>query len=113
MAPSAATALAHPKVPTKPGQASVDSYHVVSSQQAFDLEHEYAAHNYHPLPIVFAKAKGVHVWDPEVRYHPHTPSGARSVCIARIPRSGFWGATNLMSTTSLTPPCACAGKPIH
>ncbi|KAJ3342269.1 ornithine aminotransferase [Gonapodya sp. JEL0774] len=29
------------------------------------LEHEYSAHNYHPLPVVFSKAKGVHVWDPE------------------------------------------------
>lgn len=37
----------------------------VSSQQAIDYENEYSAHNYHPLPVVFSKAKGAHVWDPE------------------------------------------------
>ncbi len=25
----------------------------------------YAAHNYHPIPIVYSRAKGCHVWDPE------------------------------------------------
>jgi len=29
------------------------------------MEHEYGAHNYHPLPVVFSKAEGVYVWDPE------------------------------------------------
>lgn len=27
------------------------------------LEEEYGAHNYHPLPVVLEKGKGVHVWD--------------------------------------------------
>lgn len=36
-----------------------------TSKQAVDLEHQYSAHNYHPLPVVFAKAKGAKVWDPE------------------------------------------------
>ena len=40
--------------------------HATSSELAMTYEHEYAAHNYHPLPIVFSKALGVHVWDPEV-----------------------------------------------
>ncbi|CUS07283.1 unnamed protein product [Tuber aestivum] len=39
--------------------------HAASSELAMKYEHEYAAHNYHPLPIVFSKAQGVHVWDPE------------------------------------------------
>ncbi len=26
-------------------------------------EHKYGAHNYHPLPVVLEKGKGVHVWD--------------------------------------------------
>ncbi|RAL60959.1 hypothetical protein DID88_010055 [Monilinia fructigena] len=40
-------------------------YHSTSSESAIHDEHEYAAHNYHPLPIVFARASGSTVWDPE------------------------------------------------
>lgn len=35
----------------------------ISSQQAIDLENNYGAHNYHPLPVVLAKGEGVYVWD--------------------------------------------------
>ncbi|SDW79763.1 ornithine--oxo-acid transaminase [Lutibacter oricola] len=35
------------------------------SQQAIDLENEYGAHNYHPLPVVLSKGEGVFVWDVE------------------------------------------------
>ena len=28
-----------------------------------DLENQYCAHNYHPLPVVLSRGKGVHVWD--------------------------------------------------
>lgn len=38
---------------------------MISSEQAISLENEYGAHNYHPLPVVLAKGKGVHVWDPD------------------------------------------------
>ena len=37
----------------------------VSSQEAIKLEEKYGAHNYHPLPVVIAKAQGAKVWDPE------------------------------------------------
>ncbi len=40
-------------------------YGNVSSEQAMELEKKYGAHNYHPLPVVIAKGKGVFVWDPE------------------------------------------------
>ena len=36
-----------------------------SSQQAIDLEDNYGAHNYHPLPVVLSKGEGVYVWDVE------------------------------------------------
>lgn len=49
----------------KPARAS--KYHAASSDEAIHAEHTYAAHNYHPLPIVFAKALGTKVWDPEGR----------------------------------------------
>ncbi len=34
-----------------------------TSEQLIALEDKYGAHNYHPLPVVLAKGKGVHVWD--------------------------------------------------
>ncbi|EPS98909.1 hypothetical protein FOMPIDRAFT_1125620 [Fomitopsis schrenkii] len=39
----------------------------ISSAEVIHLEHEYGAHNYHPLPVVFESAKGAKVWDPEGR----------------------------------------------
>lgn len=38
---------------------------MISSKVAIELEDKYGAHNYHPLPVVLAKGKGVFVWDPE------------------------------------------------
>ncbi|WP_322966263.1 ornithine--oxo-acid transaminase [Psychroflexus longus] len=38
---------------------------VKSSQQAIDLEDQYGAHNYHPLPAVLTRGEGVFVWDVE------------------------------------------------
>ncbi|MHB1147195.1 MAG: ornithine--oxo-acid transaminase [Lutibacter sp.] len=35
----------------------------ISSQQAIDLENNYGAHNYHPLPVVLTRGEGVYVWD--------------------------------------------------
>lgn len=37
----------------------------LSSADLIRMEHEYAAHNYHPLPVVFDRANGAKVWDPE------------------------------------------------
>ncbi len=36
-----------------------------SSEEAIALENKYGAHNYHPLPVVLAKGKGVYLWDIE------------------------------------------------
>lgn len=36
-----------------------------SSNQLIALEEKYGAHNYHPLPVVLAEAKGVFMWDVE------------------------------------------------
>ncbi|MEY4108231.1 MAG: aminotransferase, partial [Bacteroidota bacterium] len=32
------------------------------TQELIELEERYGAHNYHPLPVVLSKGKGVHVW---------------------------------------------------
>jgi ornithine--oxo-acid transaminase len=37
----------------------------MTSQEAMAMEQKYGAHNYHPLPVVLTKGKGVHVWDLE------------------------------------------------
>ena len=37
----------------------------LTSQKAIDLESNYGAHNYHPLPVVLRKGDGVYVWDVE------------------------------------------------
>ena len=36
-----------------------------SSQKAINLENEFGAHNYHPLPVVLERGEGVFVWDVE------------------------------------------------
>lgn len=37
----------------------------ISSAHAIELEHHYGADNYHPLPVVLERAKGVEMWDCE------------------------------------------------
>lgn len=38
---------------------------ISSSKQAIELENQFGAHNYHPLPVVLAKGEGVFLWDVE------------------------------------------------
>lgn len=52
-----------------PSAASESRFHATSSSSAIELENKFAAHNYHPLPIVFARAQGVNVWDPEGKHY--------------------------------------------
>ena len=37
----------------------------MNSQKFIELEDRYGAHNYHPLPVVLKKGKGVYLWDVE------------------------------------------------
>ena len=37
----------------------------ISSKQLMDKEHEFGAHNYHPLGVVLSKGEGAYVWDVE------------------------------------------------
>jgi len=39
------------------------------SEQMMHKESEFGAHNYHPLPVVFSRASGVNVWDPEGKHY--------------------------------------------
>jgi ornithine--oxo-acid transaminase len=45
----------------------VDNKSSISSQQIFEREEKYGAHNYHPIPVALSRGKGVHVWDVEGR----------------------------------------------
>lgn len=38
---------------------------MITSKEAISLEDKYGAHNYHPIPVVISRGKGVYVWDPE------------------------------------------------
>jgi ornithine--oxo-acid transaminase len=37
----------------------------MDSNSLMNLENQYGAHNYHPLPVVLEKGEGIYVWDPE------------------------------------------------
>jgi ornithine--oxo-acid transaminase len=39
--------------------------HQSLSDKAIEIENEFGAHNYHPLPVVLNRGKGVHIWDLE------------------------------------------------
>jgi len=38
---------------------------ITSPDQVIKMEEKHGAHNYHPLPVVLKRGKGVHVWDVE------------------------------------------------
>ena len=49
----------------------------MDSKSLMELENNYGAHNYHPLPVVLEKGIGVHVWDCEgKKYFDFLFSGA-------------------------------------
>ncbi|MEJ7611300.1 MAG: ornithine--oxo-acid transaminase [Ferruginibacter sp.] len=50
-----------------------------ATQHYLDLEDRYGAHNYHPLPVVLSKGKGVHVWDVEWKRYFDFLSGYSAV----------------------------------
>lgn len=43
----------------------VETTHHTQSERLMHLEELYGAHNYHPLPVVLDRGKGVYVWDVE------------------------------------------------
>ncbi|ERL85471.1 ornithine aminotransferase, mitochondrial [Dendroctonus ponderosae] len=44
---------------------SREQLRLISSKEVIEKEDKYAAHNYHPIPAVLSKGKGVFVWDVE------------------------------------------------
>lgn len=50
-----------------------------STEWYLELEEAYGAHNYHPLPVVLSRGKGVHVWDVEGKQYFDFLSGYSAV----------------------------------
>jgi ornithine--oxo-acid transaminase len=44
-----------------------------------ELEEQYGAHNYHPIPVVLSRGNGVHVWDVEGRQYYDFLSGYSAI----------------------------------
>ena len=74
-----------------------------ASQYYFDLESKYGAHNYHPLPVVLSKGKGVHLWDVEGKKYFDFLSGYSAVnqghCHPRIMQAFLEQAQQLTLTS--------------
>lgn len=49
------------------GNIAFSRYHASTTEEAIEDERIYAAHNYHPLRVVFSRGSGTSVWDPEGR----------------------------------------------
>ncbi|MBL0271225.1 MAG: ornithine--oxo-acid transaminase [Chitinophagaceae bacterium] len=52
---------------------------VSSAQYYLQLEEQYGAHNYHPIPVVLNRGKGVHVWDVDGKQYYDFLSGYSAV----------------------------------
>lgn len=49
------------------------------TQYFLDLEEKYGAHNYHPLPVVLKRGKGIYVWDVDDKQYMDFLSGYSAV----------------------------------
>jgi len=48
---------------------SMNNVSLKKSAYYIELENQYGAHNYHPIPVVIERGEGVHVWDVEGRMY--------------------------------------------
>lgn len=51
----------------------------MNSSHYLSLEEKYSAHNYHPLPVVLTRGKGVYVWDVEGKQYYDFLSGYSAI----------------------------------
>jgi ornithine--oxo-acid transaminase len=73
------------------------------TQYFLDLEERHGAHNYHPLPVVLEKGKGIHVWDVDGKKYFDFLSGYSAVnqghCHPRIIEAMVTQASKLTLTS--------------
>ena len=53
------------------------------SAYLMELEEQYGAHNYHPLPVVLEKGRGVHVWDVDGKQYFYKDGNLEKTAIVR------------------------------
>lgn len=74
-----------------------------STRHYLELEDKYGAHNYHPLPVVLKKGRGVHVWDVDDRRYYDFLSGYSAInqghCHPRIMEAFMAQAQDLTLTS--------------
>ena len=73
-----------------------------SSQELIEIEEKYGAHNYHPLPVVLSKGKGVYVWDVEEKQYFDFLSAYSAVNQGHCHPKIIKALTNQASTLTLT-----------
>ena len=71
MATKTKTAKAPAKKAAKPAAKKVQPKAKITavSKRYMAMEEKYGAHNYHPLPVVLERGKGIYVWDVEGNKH--------------------------------------------
>jgi ornithine--oxo-acid transaminase len=73
------------------------------SQYFLEKEEKYGAHNYHPLPVVLSRGKGVHVWDVDNKLYYDFLSGYSAInhghCHPRIMETFMEQAQKLTLTS--------------
>lgn len=73
-----------------------------NSEYFIDLESRYGAHNYHPIPVVIARAKGAEMWDVEGRKYFDFLSGYSAVNQGHCHPHIIKALTEQASTLTLT-----------
>jgi ornithine--oxo-acid transaminase len=74
----------------------------ITSKQAINLEDNYGAHNYHPLPVVLSKGEGVYVWDVEGKKYYDFLSAYSAVNQGHCHPKIIEALTNQAATLTLT-----------
>jgi ornithine--oxo-acid transaminase len=74
----------------------------VKAKDYIRLEQKYGAHNYHPLPVVISKAKGVWVWDVEGKKYIDMLSSYSAINQGHLNNRIVKAATEQLKRVSLT-----------
>jgi ornithine--oxo-acid transaminase len=74
----------------------------VKAKDYIKLEQKYGAHNYHPLPVVISKAKGVWVWDVEGKKYIDMLSSYSAINQGHLNNRIVKAATEQLKRVSLT-----------
>ena len=74
----------------------------MKAKDYIEMEQTYGAHNYHPLPVVISKAKGVWVWDVEGKKYIDMLSSYSAINQGHLNQRIVKAATDQLKSLSLT-----------